>query len=117
MVVEPKAQEELAALGFIYTKTELNGKTVYAFADTEALQKHLAEKYSDSKGIQSKKSALTMSASEKSEVKAYINDRYEYYDKMSGGYAGDKYTETIWKETADKFGISTTDVDMIWAEH
>ena len=47
MVVEPKAQEELAALGFIYTKTELNGKTVYAFADTEALQKHLAEKYSD----------------------------------------------------------------------
>lgn len=79
--------------------------------------KALAEKYSDSKGIQSKKSALTMSASEKSEVKAYINDRYEYYDKMNGGYAGDKYTETIWKETADKFGISTTDVDMIWAEH
>ena len=40
MVVEPKAQEELAALGFAYIKQTLDGKTVYAFADTEALQKH-----------------------------------------------------------------------------
>jgi hypothetical protein len=47
MVVQPKAQEELAALGFTYTKTEINGKTVYAFADTEALQRYLAEKFSD----------------------------------------------------------------------
>lgn len=47
MVVEPKAQEELAALGFTYTKTEIGGKTVYAFADTVELQKFLAERYSD----------------------------------------------------------------------
>lgn len=47
MVVEPKAQEELAALGFAYTKTEVSGKTVFAFADTADLQKHLAERYSD----------------------------------------------------------------------
>jgi hypothetical protein len=47
MVVEPKVQEELAALGFVYTKQEIDGETVYAFADTEALQKYLAEKYSD----------------------------------------------------------------------
>lgn len=46
-VVEPKAQEELAALGFTYTKTEIGGKTVYAFADTAELQKLLAERYSD----------------------------------------------------------------------
>ena len=47
MIVEPKAQEEIAALGFAYTITNLNGKKVYAFADTEKLQKYLAEKYSD----------------------------------------------------------------------
>ena len=47
MVVEPKAQEELAALGFTYTKTEIGSKTVYAFADTVELQKFLAERYSD----------------------------------------------------------------------
>lgn len=47
MVVQPKVQEELASLGFTYTKTTLDGKTVYAFADTERLQKYLSEKYSD----------------------------------------------------------------------
>lgn len=47
ITVEPKAQEELAALGFTYTKTEIGGKTVYAFADTAELQKFLAERYSD----------------------------------------------------------------------
>ena len=46
-VVEPKAQEELAALGFAYTKTEIGGKTVYAFAATVELQKYLSERYSD----------------------------------------------------------------------
>lgn len=47
MVVQPEAQEELAALGFTYTKTTLNGKTVYAFANTKELQKYLSERYSD----------------------------------------------------------------------
>lgn len=47
MMVEPKAQEELAALGFIYTKQEINGKDVFVFANTEALQKYLSERYSD----------------------------------------------------------------------
>ena len=46
-VVEPKAQEELAALGFTYTKTKVNGKDVYAFAATVELQKYLSERYSD----------------------------------------------------------------------
>ena len=45
IVVQPKTQEELASMGFTYTKTTLNGKTVYAFANTEGLQKYLAEKY------------------------------------------------------------------------
>ena len=47
MVVQPKVQEELASMGFTYTKTRLDGKTVYAFANTEGLQKYLTERYSD----------------------------------------------------------------------
>ena len=47
MVVQPKVQEELASMGFTYTKTTLDGKTVYAFANTEGLQKYLTERYSD----------------------------------------------------------------------
>lgn len=73
----------------------------------------LAKKYT-SNSDESSKSALTMTASEKADVKAFINSRYDYYDKINGGYAGDKYTEQIWKETAEKFGISTADVDLIW---
>ena len=46
-IVEPKVQKELLALGFTYTKTEINGKTVYAFADTDELQKYLSQRYSD----------------------------------------------------------------------
>lgn len=46
-VFEPKVQQELVALGFNYTKTEINGKTVYAFADTDELQEYLAKKYTD----------------------------------------------------------------------
>lgn len=46
-VFEPKAQKELVALGFNYIKTEINGKTVYAFAATDELQKYLAERFTD----------------------------------------------------------------------
>lgn len=76
----------------------------------------LAKKYT-SNSNESSKSALTMTTSEKADVKAFINARYEYYDKINGGYAGDKYTDQIWKETAEKFGISIADVDIIWSEH
>ncbi len=47
LVRKPEAQEELAALGFAYIKNQVEGKTVYAFANTDALQKYLSERYSD----------------------------------------------------------------------
>ena len=47
IVVQPKTQEELASMGFTYTKTEVDNKVVFAFAATDELQKYLAERYSD----------------------------------------------------------------------
>lgn len=47
IIVEPKVQDELVALGFTYTQTEINGSSVRAFANTKELQKYLSEKYSD----------------------------------------------------------------------
>ena len=47
MVVQPKVQEELASLGFTYTKTEVGNKVVFAFAATDELQRYLSERYSD----------------------------------------------------------------------
>ena len=58
MVVQPKVQEELASLGFTYTKTTLDGKTVYAFANTEGLQKYLTERYSDEEWYYMQRSLL-----------------------------------------------------------
>lgn len=73
----------------------------------------LANKYAN-KTDSSAKSALTMSSSEKAEVKAFIEARYAYYDELDGKYSGDKYTEQIWQEAAEKFGVSTADIDLIW---
>lgn len=47
IIVEPKVQDELAALGFTYTQTEINGSSARVFANTKELQKYLSEKYSD----------------------------------------------------------------------
>lgn len=59
MVVQPRVQEELAALGFTYTITEVQGKKFYAFADSEVLQKYLSEKYSDEEWHYMKRNLLT----------------------------------------------------------
>lgn len=59
---------------------------------------------------------VNLSVKDKKEIKAFIERRYEYYDKKEGEYAGDKYTKTIWDETAEKYGISEAHVDDIWSD-
>ena len=44
----------------------------------------------------------------------YIQDRYDYYDELEGGYAGDKYSDTIWEEAAAKYGLTTQQISLIW---
>lgn len=51
---------------------------------------------------------------EKKEICAYIESRYEYYDKINGGYSGDKYSDTIMKEAAQKYGLTVKQIDIIW---
>lgn len=46
-VLEPELQKKLAGLGFSYTLENIGDKQVFAFAETEELQKYLAENYSD----------------------------------------------------------------------
>lgn len=57
-----------------------------------------------------------LSWKDKKEIFDYINSRYDYYDKVEGGYAGDKYTKKIWEETSRKFGIPSRYVDEIWSD-
>lgn len=50
-VLEPKLQEELAGLGFSYTKEKIGDKQVYAFADSGELREYIVSHYSDVKGV------------------------------------------------------------------
>lgn len=53
--------------------------------------------------------------SKRQEIKNWITERYDYYDKKEGKYCGDKYTKTIFQEAADKFGLTYQEIDNIWA--
>lgn len=44
----------------------------------------------------------------------FCHDRWTYYDKLNGGYSGDKYTAQVFKDAASKFGISASSAQSIW---
>jgi hypothetical protein len=51
---------------------------------------------------------------DKKKICDFIDERYAYYDSISGGYAGDKYSDTIWKEASEKFQLSESHISIIW---
>lgn len=52
----------------------------------------------------------------KLQIYIFIKQRYDYYDQIEGRYVGDKYSDEIFQETAEKFNISLTDVNNIWLD-
>ena len=52
--------------------------------------------------------------SQKKSIGYFIKGRYDYYDKQNGGYAGDKYSDTIMREAADKYGLTVEHLNIIW---
>lgn len=44
----------------------------------------------------------------------YCQNRWDYYDALEGGYSGDKYTEQVFIDAGNKFGISATEARRIW---
>ncbi len=65
------------------------------------------------KKIESKTKNLT--ATEEA-IWKYCNDRWEYYDRLEGRYSGDKYTEQVFKDAGNKFGISADEAERIWTK-
>jgi len=53
-------------------------------------------------------------ASKEEEIWKYCMDRWEYYDELEGGYSGDKYTEEVFDDAGEKFGISDSEAERIW---
>ncbi len=58
-----------------------------------------------------------LTADEKKEICKYIQDQYDYYDKKEGKNTGDKYSDEIWKDVANKWGISEIEVSIIWQNY
>lgn len=56
----------------------------------------------------------SLTNSNKKTICYYIEGRYDYYDSINGGYAGDKYSDTIMREAAIKYGITEEQAYIIW---
>lgn len=59
-----------------------------------------------------KMSGLTLE--DKKEIHKYIESRYDYYNKKDGKDTGDKYSQIIWQEASEKFGLSEYSITSIW---
>lgn len=81
---------------------------VSGILDTETLE----EEHNEAESKEDKYNSLTNS--DKKEICEYIQERYDYYDSVNGGYSGDKYSDTIMQEAADKYGLSVSQIDIIW---
>lgn len=57
---------------------------------------------------------IGLTNSDKKKICEYIQRRYDYYDSLNGGYSGDKYSDTIMQEAADKYNLTVSQVEIIW---
>lgn len=46
----------------------------------------------------------------------YCQDRWNYYDRLEGGYSGDKYTNNVFQDAGNEFGITAKAAEAIWAK-
>lgn len=85
---------------------------IHAFVDKIVPSGVSQEKHNDAEKKEDKYSSLTNK--EKKEICAYIESQYKYYDELNGGYSGDKYSDTIMKEAAQKYGLTVSQIEIIW---
>jgi len=55
-----------------------------------------------------------ITGSKKRKICQFIKERYAYYDNLYGGYSGDRFSDTIMQEAADKYGITEQEAFIIW---
>lgn len=71
--------------------------------------------HNKAKSSENKYNSLTNS--EKKAIGNYIQSRYDYYDRLNGGYSGDKYSDTIMQEAANKYGLTVSQIKIIWMNY
>lgn len=85
---------------------------IHAFVDKIVPSGISQEQHNEAERKEDKYNSLTNK--EKKEICGYIESRYEYYDKLNGGYSGDKYSDIIMEEAAKKYGLTVTHIEIIW---
>lgn len=67
--------------------------------------------------IKAEFSYFDLSLEKKAEIIAYANERYRYYDSLSGSYSGDMLTDTVFADTAEEYGLTVNDISMVWFDN
>lgn len=93
------------------TNTTTHKNTTKATYSATTKKSSYTYNYATSK---SKDKYSSLTNSEKKAICEYIEGRYEYYDNINGGYAGDKYSDRIMQEAATRYGLTTTQIEIIW---
>ena len=85
---------------------------MHAFVKSLIPKEEYEEKHSNASSQEDKYNSLTNN--DKKVICQYIQSRYDYYDTLNGGYAGDKYSDTIMEEAANKYSLSVSQIKVIW---
>ena len=72
------------------------------------------ENKTESKSNNNGYSNYGLTNSDKKAICSFIQSRYDYYDILNGGYAGDKYSDIIMEEAAEKYDITADEAFDIW---
>lgn len=51
---------------------------------------------------------------EKKHICDWIQSQYDRFDKSAGQYTGDKYSDTIFSDASELFGLSDSELKVIW---
>jgi len=87
---------------------------IHAFTNELLGQTTEEREISHSQAEQKTNNYNTLTNSEKKAICDYIQSRYDYYDSISGGNSGDKYSDKIWEEAASKYGLTESQISIIW---
>lgn len=59
----------------------------------------------------------SLTVSQKKTICNYIQNQYDYYDRLEGRNTGDKYSDIIWQKVMDKYGLEEWQVTSIWSNY
>lgn len=97
---------------------EYNGEfsdEMHKFVETIIPKANIDTEHSKAASQQSTYNSLTNS--DKKAICHYIQSQYDYYNRLCGGDSGDKYSDIIMQDAAKKYGLSVSQIEIIWVNY